>query len=169
MSSQAVRAATAPAPVVDALDGVRLGRLIGFDDGGRPLVLCAEGGSELPLVARVATSQLRPIAGELDPAPTVLLLFENGDAALPIIVGVVRDTFAPAPPPRQVAVISEPGRAIELNGKAVIVEGQDEIVLRCGLGSLTIRADGQIVLKGTRLVSRASETNKIRGASVQIN
>jgi hypothetical protein len=30
-------------------------------------------------------------------------------------------------------------------------------------------ADGRIVIKGTRLLSRASETNKIKGASVDIN
>jgi hypothetical protein len=32
-----------------------------------------------------------------------------------------------------------------------------------------MRADGKLVVKGTELVSKASATNKIRGASVQIN
>jgi hypothetical protein len=50
-----------------------------------------------------------------------------------------------------------------------VIEGRDEVVLRCGQGSITLRADGKIVIKGTQLVSRASDTNKIRGASVQIN
>ena len=51
----------------------------------------------------------------------------------------------------------------------MIFQADEEIVLRCGLGSLTIRANGHIVVKGTKVVSRASEVNKIRGASVQIN
>jgi hypothetical protein len=93
----------------------------------------------------------------------VVLMCEDGAGAVPVIIGVVRERFEPA------ALVGHAPNTLELNGSAVIVEGRDEIVLRCGLGSLTIRANGQIVVKGTRLVSRASETNKIRGASVQIN
>lgn len=148
-------------------DEMCLGKLVGIDPHGKPLVTFG-GGPLQPVPARIATTQSHPDAAALDARPAVLLVFENGDPHLPIIIGFVRETFEPAP----AATVTAPANAnhtVELNGKALIFEGKDEIVLRCGQGSITLRADGQIVLKGTKLVSRASETNKIRGASVQIN
>jgi hypothetical protein len=153
----------------DDVDGVRLGRIVALDARGRPLVTF-KGGPAQPVIARLATSDPQPADTELENGPPVLLTFEDADPRRPIIVGFVRETLsARAATDHQVAVVADTTRTVELNGKALIFEGQEEIVLRCGHGSLTIRANGQIVVKGTRLVSRASETNKIRGASVQIN
>lgn len=58
---------------------------------------------------------------------------------------------------------------IRADGRKVVVSAEEEITLVCGKSSLLLRQDGTIVLKGIRLVSRASESNKIRGASVHIN
>lgn len=146
-------------------DEMCLGRLVGIDPSGKPLVTFG-GGPLQPVAARVATAQAQPQT--LETKPTVLLVFENGDPHLPIIVGFVREGFEPAPA-ATLAVPASANHTVELNGKTLVFEGKDEIVLRCGQGSITLRADGQIVLKGTKLVSRASQTNKIRGASVQIN
>jgi hypothetical protein len=49
------------------------------------------------------------------------------------------------------------------------LEAQEEIVLKCGEGSITLRKDGKIIIKGTHLLSRASGPNRIKGGSVQIN
>lgn len=146
----------------------RVGRLVALDDEARPLVSFADGPDQ-PVVARVATAEPCPTDNALHARPAVLLVFENGDPRQPVIVGFVREGFAPVPESQQLALTTERGRSMELNGRVLIFEGQEEIVLRCGQGSITLRADGQIVLKGTRLTSRASQTNKIRGASVQIN
>ena|SRR5688572_3077019 len=154
-----------PAAAVDDFASARLGTLVGVDGEGRPLVTFP-GGPSTPSPARLAVSAPAPSAEELQQGVAVVLLFEDADVQRPIVVGLVRDRFEAA---RPVALVSDETRALTLNGSAVIVEGQDEIVLQCGLGSLTIRANGQIVIKGTRLVSRASETNKIRGAAVHIN
>jgi hypothetical protein len=160
-----------PRPVladVDDFSGARLGTLVGIDADGRPLVRFPDG-PPVASPARLAVSAPPPGEEELRNGVPVVLLFERGHGRRrPVIVGFVRDRFEP-PAPRPLALTSAEPRTLEINGTAVIVEGKDEIVLRCGLGSLTIRANGQIVVKGTRLVSRASETNKIRGASVQIN
>jgi hypothetical protein len=152
---------------VDDVAGACVGTLVGIDNDGRPLVMFP-GGPVTSTPARLAVSAPRPSHEELQHGVGVVLMFEDGDARRPIVVGIVRDRFEPLAE-RPVALLSEDTRALTLNGSAVIVEGQDEIVLKCGLGSLTIRANGQIVIKGTRLVSRASETNKIRGAAVHIN
>ncbi len=58
---------------------------------------------------------------------------------------------------------------VEADGERVVLEGKKEIVLRCGKASITLTADGRIVLKGVELVSSASETNRIKGSRVKIN
>ena len=47
--------------------------------------------------------------------------------------------------------------------------GGERIELRCGRASLIMEKDGRITLRGTRVVSHASGTNRIRGGSVQLN
>lgn len=155
-----------PAVPVNEFSTPRVGRLVALDAEARPLVSFA-GGPDKPVVARVVTTEPCPSESALRAQPAVLLVFENGDPQQPVIVGFVREGFAQ--PQQELALTTNPARSVELNGKVLVFEGQEEIVLRCGQGSITLRADGQIVLKGTRLTSRASQTNKIRGASVQIN
>ena len=167
MSRNLSRVARPPVTEVDDFAGARLGALVGVDADGRPLVRFL-GGPPTPSPARLAVAAPQPSADDLQAGVPVVLLFEGGDARQPVVVGFVRDRFEP-PAPQPPVLVSPEGQALEINGAAVIIEGKDEIVLKCGLGSLTIRANGQVVVKGTQLVSRASETNKIRGASVQIN
>jgi hypothetical protein len=168
MSSQRLRLRRSTSPGVCASREIQIGQLLSIDSDGRPLV-SFDGGPLQGAVARVATAEPAPADIDSHNPPKVLLTFDHDDIAEPIIVGFVRDSLAPRPALPVVAVVEEATRRIELNGKAVIFQADEEIVLKCGLGSLTLRADGQIVIKGRRLVSRASETNKIRGASVQIN
>jgi hypothetical protein len=90
----------------------------------------------------------------------VLLVFENGDPGLPIITGFVLDEAAalrPAQPNGR-----RPGAVLEL-------EAGREIVLRCGKSSVELHADGEVIIRGVRILSRASQTNKVKGATVQLN
>jgi hypothetical protein len=64
--------------------------------------------------------------------------------------------------------VSEP-KDIFIDGKKLVLNAQEEIMLCCGEGSIVIKKGGKIILKGTEIVSRASRTNKIKGASVAIN
>jgi hypothetical protein len=52
---------------------------------------------------------------------------------------------------------------------SVLLQGKDELVLRCGEASLTLRRNGRVVLRGTYVESRSKGTNRIKGGSVQIN
>jgi hypothetical protein len=56
-----------------------------------------------------------------------------------------------------------------VDGRRVTVSGKDEIVLKCGEASITLRRNGRIVIKGTYVETRAAGTNRIKGGSVQIN
>jgi len=43
------------------------------------------------------------------------------------------------------------------------------LTLQCEDGSITLRSDGKILIKGKELVSRAEGTNWVKGAAVSIN
>ena len=51
----------------------------------------------------------------------------------------------------------------------LVLEAKHTLTLRVGDGSITIREDGKILIKGKDLVSHAARTNRIKGGSVQIN
>jgi hypothetical protein len=51
----------------------------------------------------------------------------------------------------------------------VVVEADKELTLKCGEASLTLNKQGQILIKGKDVVSRASRNQRIKGGSVQIN
>ena len=64
---------------------------------------------------------------------------------------------------------SAPLEAIQVDGKRVVIEGQEEIVLSCGESSITLTKAGKILIRGKYLVSRSSGVNRILGGSVQVN
>ena len=51
----------------------------------------------------------------------------------------------------------------------LVLEAKSNLTLKCGDGSITIRNDGKILLKGKNIVSVALETNRIKGGAVSIN
>lgn len=145
-----------PGPAVEAQPaqaGALMGRLVAIESG-RPTVEFDAGEGPCQVPARV----LQDMATGGEPwlvGQSVLLMLERGDAALPVIVGRVADTL--------------PQPAVDLRAEELNFEGREQVVLRCGEASITLRADGQVLIKGSRLLSRASESNKIRGATVLIN
>jgi hypothetical protein len=53
--------------------------------------------------------------------------------------------------------------------ETLLLEAASELTLRVGDGSITIRADGKVLIKGKDLVSHAARVNRIKGGSVSIN
>jgi hypothetical protein len=144
-----------------------VGKIIAINDKGQSIIDYPDN-SLGPLVARsIVVDLLRDITKSNENVP-VLLVFENSDPALPIIVGVIHESVQ-ASFLQEVVHATEQPRQAQIDNKRVVFEAEEEIVLRCGKGSITLRKDGKIILKGTELVSRASRTNKIKGASVAIN
>jgi hypothetical protein len=99
----------------------------------------------------------------------VLLLFEVGDPHRPIIIGLMDD-----PLEHLISMEVAPSSAkkpddVFVDGKRVTIEAEEEVVLKCGPGSITLRKDGKIIIKGTHLLSRSSGSNRIKGARVDIN
>lgn len=145
--------------------GARVGRIVSFEGGQVRVQL----DGDAPRAARVAAdlddARLAEAARERREA---VLLFEGGDAARPIVLALLRsatplvDALLAGPLPRTERVARVDGRRVEL-------EGREEIVLRCGKASLTLRRDGKVVLRGVNVVTQADEVHKVRGRKVQIN
>jgi hypothetical protein len=51
----------------------------------------------------------------------------------------------------------------------LVIEAGKTLTLRVGDGSITLRADGKIQIKGKDLVSHAQRLNRIKGGAVSIN
>ena len=69
-------------------------------------------------------------------------------------------------PERNVARV-EPGTILDhLRHQA---EAKHQLTLRVGEGTISIREDGKILIKGTDLVSHAQRMNRIKGGAVSIN
>lgn len=137
--------------------GPCVGRIVGINSDGQAVVEF-DGNLNGPCIARTIVSI--PIEDRGVDLP-VLLSFEGNDLALPIIVGILQDSIQEAK--------KEPEKEVFVDGEKLVFEAKKEIQLKCGKSSITLKKDGKILIRGTNLVSRASEANKIRGASVAIN
>jgi len=148
----------------------RVGSVVGVREDGSALV-DYPGNTRGPLAARVpaglAADSLTRAAEQHQQA---LLLFENGDPALPILVTLLA---APSATPLIDAVLAEPLASVPeealVDGERVVIRGQQEVVLECGKASITLRRDGKIVLKGAEILTVASGLQRIKGGKVQIN
>ena len=143
-----------------------IGHLAGTDSRGRFLVRVD--GSE-PIAAKVAASLSNQLSNGLHQGSSVLLVFEKGDPNLPVIVDLIAGSFDHMVDFDNDANRPESAPEAYIDGKRVVLDGEEEIVLRCGAASITLKVDGRIILKGVKITSRASEINKIKGAAVRIN
>ena len=149
--------------------GVRIGWIASFD--AQRGVMVDFPGSAGPVAAR-SIIPLDRAAAERAAAERqgAVLQFENGDPKLPVLMGLLQPAVQT---PLLDALLSAPPKDAKLeakvDGRRVVVEGKDEVVLRCGQASITLRRDGKVVVRGTYLETRATGTNRIKGGSVQIN
>jgi len=150
------RSRAAPAP---NRPGITVGDLIALKDGGRtPLVRFAGQPGTAAVPARTTVDLHGAHIGR-----PVVLMFEEGDAARPIVMGVLRegDGWPLERPPGQVEV--------EADGERLVVSAREQLVLRCGKASITLTRAGKVIIRGEHLLSRSAGVNRIKGGSVQIN
>lgn len=138
---------------------VIVGELIAIQDGGRtPLVLYPG----QPGTAAIASRSIVDLHGS-HIGRRVLLLFESEGENSPIVAGVLREDtgWEDRDPPDNVE--------IDADGKRLIVTAKEQLVLRCGMASITLTKEGKVLIQGTYLSSRSSGAHRIKGGSVQIN
>ena len=102
---------------------------------------------------------------------TVLVLVHR--VGPPVIMGVVGSRLWPAAPelPVEAETTVDPlaPRVAQLDKRRVELEASDEIRLTCGKSSFVMRRDGTVIVRGVKIVSRAIESNKIRGGTIALN
>ena len=147
--------------------GLRVGTLVRVDSSGVPHVEYP-GNSSGPVPARSIVPVAAPDAVSSGAGASVVLLFSKDEPSRPIILGFLQD--APGRSHRQPADsrVEDPDVMLK-RGRRIVLEASQEIVLRCGKGSVTLSADGKVVVRGAKVLSRASGVNAIRGAAVRIN
>lgn len=117
-----------------------------------------------PVAARSTISVSQAQAAEaIESRRGVVLLFERNDPALPIITGLLVEG------PTVDAQLPDAAVNATVDGRRVVVTGDDEVVLRCGDASIVMRRNGRVIIRGTYVETRSSGTNRIKGGSVQIN
>jgi len=133
--------------------GIQLRVLERIDDAGIPWVRFPR---RKPMAARwvsgVTAEQLR--AAQSAGTPVVVALVGKSQA---VILGVL----AVGPSPASVEA--------RVDGKKVILTGEEEVSLKCGKASITLTAAGKVLIKGQYVLSRSSGVNRIKGGAVQIN
>lgn len=134
-----------------ACPGARVGRVAALLDDA---VLVAGTGDEM-----IACDVLEPRQGDSAPLAendTVLVVVPDGGSGRGVILGRVvrpglRDAEAKSPPDE------------------IVLEARKGLTLKVGEGSITLREDGRVLIRGRDLVSHARRLNRIRGGSVSIN
>jgi hypothetical protein len=161
---------------------VRIGYLLPESSVGN-LVVGFDGNAAGPASARTTLAlDALTIASAAATRRPVVLVFEEGDVARPIVLGIIESGEAPSPfqqlmtgsarkatrPVSGPAAGKQPDEA-RIDGRRVVLEGADEVVLRCGDASLTLRRDGRVVVRGAYIETHAKGVNRIKGGTVKIN
>jgi len=149
--------------------GVRLGKLLALaaPDGVWVALTPSAGG----VLARLGIDcDAGRLARAIEQGQSAVLAFENGDGSLPIVLGIVSPLQPTAAPPAP-AGSEYSGIAVEADadGRRVRLEAQEEVVLQCGLSSITLKRNGKVIIRGSYIETYASGTNRIKGGNVRIN
>jgi hypothetical protein len=142
-----------------AVHGVVVGELLALaEDGTTPLVRFPGQIGESAVAARSSIDLHGPHIGR-----SVVLMFEHGDPARPIVMGVLRGTTG-------WPLVDKPAQVdVDADGQRLIVSAKEQLVLRCGQASITLTRAGKVLIEGSFLLSRSTGVNRIKGGSVQLN
>jgi hypothetical protein len=138
---------------------VCLGLVTAWDDQGPTVDYPGNGRGPTRAGLTTAGPRLRAVPAAIG-REAVLLIDPLGGGA-PVLLGLLQRPGA-----------GEAERdAVEarVDGRRVEIEGRDEIVLKCGEASITLRRNGRVVIRGAQVETRAAGLNRIRGGSVAIN
>ncbi|MCW8876493.1 MAG: DUF6484 domain-containing protein [Kangiellaceae bacterium] len=170
-----------------------IGELVGFDGDGKPLVnYSGTRENETVALSTVPVTQKHK-------SRQVALLFANGDLSQPVIMGLIHSPlldildnieFVEASQENEQSSENsevDPFERIDsdeqpqdtkvkhlentayVDGERVVIEGKEEIELKCGEASIRLTKSGKILIRGKYLLNRSSGVNRIMGGSVQVN
>ncbi len=160
-----LHAPTLPA-VPDASHSVVIGELLVLPEGEPPRVRWEGGPAE-----GVPAMSVVPLDQDHIGAPLALTL--GSGLSQPLILGLLWQPGVPQFAP-SAATTNRPDRGltVERDGglaEEVVIGAAEQLTLHCGEASITLTADGQILLRGEYISSHATGTQRIKGAAVRIN
>lgn len=166
----------ATAASVVAPGEIIIGAIAGIDNQGQPLVDFPENLSGQPLAAMSTMGITAAHVGR-----NVALLFAKGDPRSPVIMGLIHSPLhdlivaydtknheLPAPHESSESSALKVDD-VTIDGKRIVLEGREEVVIKCGEASITLTKAGKILIRGNYVLNRASGVNRILGGSVQVN
>jgi hypothetical protein len=150
-----------------SVTGIVIGKIIRVNDSGQ-IQVDYPGNPAGPAPARITASVQKELLGKGDPAGReVLLAFVHNDLRQPVIVDAmysVLEDIMGAP-----VIESERPQEAVLDGKRIVLNAEEEIVLQCGKASITLTKSGKVLIQGEYLSSHSRGVNKIKGGSIQLN
>jgi hypothetical protein len=143
------------------------------------LLVAQDDGPPLPARTTLALDEVA-LAAAIETRQPVVLLFEDNDPWRPLVVGLLQPDPGAAlfgallaqpvkSPPATAAGRPAPPVEARVDGKRVVIEGNDEVTLKCGEASITLRRDGKLILRGSYVETTAKGVNRVRGGAVKIN
>lgn len=170
---------------------ILIGEFLGFNAEGEPLVSYSTAKSNMTALSTVAITKEHT-------GRQVAILFANGDSSKPVIMGLIYSPLmdilnnsenlsnnerlqlesesdnsdVEVFQVEQQTNISHEDKSSDVayvDGSKVVLEGKEEIVLKCGEASITLTKSGKILIRGKYLLNRSSGVNRISGGSVQVN
>jgi hypothetical protein len=156
-----------------------IGTVAGINSEGKPLVDFGQNPTGSPVAALSTVHVSRS-----EVSRQVALLFADGDYRRPVIMGLIHSplyailensaaTFESSedamPAGEAPAASGDTSGVARIDGDRVVLEGKNEIVLKCGDASITLTRSGKVIIRGKYLLSRSSGVNRIMGGSVQVN
>lgn len=152
------------------IDGVVLGWVAGMD-ARRGLLVDFHGSSGGAVAARtILPLDAASLEAAVKDRRGAVLQFEDGDPRRPVLMGLLQPTTAT---PMLETLLAAPApkerTAARVEGKRVVLEGKDEIVLRCGESTIILRRNGAVLVRGAEIDSRSSGRHVIRGRKVALN
>lgn len=151
------------------VSGNRVGKLVGWSGGEGPLV-DHPSNPHGPIAARTTVPLDASTAeGAIERGQEVLLVFEAERSDRPIIVGLLQEPGRGESRVEVKDALANQKLEAVVDGRSVVFDAKDEIVLRCGEASITLRRNGRIVVRGTHVETRSKGVNRIKGGVVRIN
>jgi hypothetical protein len=151
------------------IEGMRVGRIVSIDELGQVFVDFPDNTNGAVAARFTSSLKLQRLRKAISGCREVLLVFENNDLNLPIIIDTMHSLLDEAPESSNLVLEAEKLEDVIVDGKRVIFDAKDEVVLRCGKASITLTRAGKVLIRGEYLLSRSSGVNRIKGGSVQIN
>ncbi len=153
---------------------VMLGSFVGLDKQHNILIDFPGNETNQPVIA---TTTIKLTPSQI--GSQVALMFVNGSLKQPLVMGVIYnplnevleneiETSLVNGADKKVAD-STKIEDVKVDGKRVVLEGKEEIVLKCGEASITLTKEGKISIRGKYLLNRSTGVNRILGGSVQVN